>query len=163
MYSHKGKAKRSGEGRPGEREQKDERVNGKGGGSHWRERKRDRQRDCARDIKVERRRGWEMGRTREIRYRLQPADKSKVIGLSGILPSRTTESTVSSRYVATTYVHMHQDRERVARMTGYVLAARWLCVSRRCNSRIYTVGQKYQATWLIPATSYRADGPTLIS
>ena len=47
-----------------------------------------------------------MGRTREMRYRLQPADKSKVIGPSGILRSRTTKSTASSRYVAT-YVHMY--------------------------------------------------------
>ena len=47
-----------------------------------------------------------MGRTREMRYRLQPADKSKVIGPSGILRSRTTKSTASTRYVAT-YVHMY--------------------------------------------------------
>lgn len=64
-----------------------------------------------------------MGRKREMRYRLQPADKSKVIGLSGILPSRTTESAASSRYVAT-HVHVHENRVRDARMSGYVLAMR---------------------------------------
>lgn len=61
-----------------------------------------------------------MGRSREMRYRLQPADKSKVIGPSGILPSRPTESTASSRYVAT-YVHMYQNRVRDVRMSAYVL------------------------------------------
>lgn len=53
--------------------------------------------------------GGGRGRTREMRYRLQPADKSKVIGPSGILRSRTTKSTASSRYVAT-YVHMYHGR-----------------------------------------------------
>lgn len=73
-----------------------------------------------RDINPERERTRD-GTNQGMRYRLQPADKSKVIGPSGILRSRTTKSTASSRYVAT-YVHMYQDHVRDVRMSDYVLA-----------------------------------------
>lgn len=131
MHDHKRKAKSTKrERRTGERGRK-MRAKGRKGwrrrGSWRRERERDRQRDYARDVKPERGKGWEVGRTREMRYRLQPADKSKVIGPSGILRSRTTKSTASSRYVAT-YVHMYQDHVRDVRMSEYVLALLWLRV-----------------------------------
>lgn len=75
-----------------------------------------------------------MGRTREMRYRLQPADKSKVIGPSGILPGSTSESSASSRYAAT-YVHMYQNRVRDAHTPVYVLLAPpSLCASCECDA-----------------------------
>ena len=123
------------------------------GGSRWRERKRDEQRDYARDIKPGRGKGWEMGRTREMRYRLQPADKSKVIGPSGILRSRTTKSTASSRYVAT-YVHMYQDITYVkcACQNMYSHYHDYVCTSRRCAVYTCTYGLR-QRGWLFLANT----------
>jgi len=80
-----------------------------------------------------------MGRTREMRYRLQPADKSKVIGPSGILPGSTSERGASSRYAAT-YVHMSQNRVRDAHTPVYVLAPPSLCALRECDACICAEG-----------------------
>lgn len=132
MHDHKRKAKSTKrERRTGERGGEMRAKGRKGAKEEGKlvKRKRKRQTEGLRERRKarERGKGWEVGRTREMRYRLQPADKSKVIGPSGILRSRATKSTASSRYVAT-YVHMYQDRVRDVRMSEYLLALLWLRV-----------------------------------